>query len=500
MDKVFGPSDDPRQYRLVEGRTLYIGVAELPLGPLGLRALELFLTRPTRVFAGSEIEQKVGGNNYSAHFSKNRVREIRQVLGFEAIKTSRGVGYRFNPDWRVCQAASDADLEDDPTLQTAPFALDPALAEKTYFRYRDEVVPSADTSDVSLALASRYKCKAVAIGDQVFPVTVLWQNQRDLIHPDKILGTLDYSEVSPRKNSPTLNAREYREAREFIKAIYTEGPIKYEGIDYCMNAINIDGALPRIDGRFGRYYDNILTQFALGWELKKALKKASPHAIAKGTAGILPLREAIERGGDPLYDGTLRTAAISVSMLMVFDRGEQGFWTIIHRRSKDVGVYASLLHVVPAGMFEAKNSLEKWSVQTSLWREMLEEVYDDEEQQGNGEPGFEDHITSKEPLRSLSKLLNDGRAELSLTGISCDLMTLQPEICAVLLVRNAVLTDIRPMRVNWEYEKHGRPGAFGTPWERIEAEIKEVRVGGMVPSGVACFELGRNWLRERHGF
>jgi hypothetical protein len=111
----------------------------------------------------------------------------------------------------------------------------------------------------------------------------------------------------------------------------------------------------------------------------------------------------------------------------------------------------------------------------------------------------QDDIVNKKPLQFLSRLFDNERAELSLTGICCDLLNLRPEICTVLFVRDEGLAEVQKIMVNWEYEQHGQTGVFGTPWNRIEAYLQKAKVGEIVPSGIACFELGRTWMRERHG-
>jgi hypothetical protein len=401
---------------------------------------------------------------------------------------------------------SSEDIDDDQFPRAASLLepakdLDVELRERTYFNYRDETVAALNTSDTSWALASRYERKPLTIGDQAFPVTILWQNRKSLIPPDDILGTLDYSKPEYLSSSPTLSVTDYALARKLIKLIYTAGPVKHEGLEYCMTSINLNGSLPRIEGRFGRYYDNILTQYAMEWELKKALKEHGQLALERNRVGMLPLREAVEFGTNqnPLLDGGMRCTAITVSMLTVFERREQGLWTIIHQRSKEVGLSAGMLHVVPAGMFEAKNKGERWSIRTAVMREMLEEVYNEEEQQSEEIAGFEDDMVSKKPLQFLLPLIENGHAELSLTGICCDLLNLRPEICTVLFVPDAGLAEVQKMHVNWEYEQHGDPGNFGTPWDRIDAKLQNAKVGEIVPSGVACLKLGRTWMRERHG-
>ena len=134
----------------------------------------------------------------------------------------------------------------------------------------------------------------------------------------------------------------------------------------------------------------------------------------------------------------------------------------------------------------------------SLWREMLEEVYNEEEQQGRGVAMFEDPILRKQPVRLLREMLADGRAELSITGICCDLLNLRPELCAVLFVRDQAFSEMREMVVNWEYVEEGPAGEFGVRWNRIQERMKTIVVGDMVPSGVACLVLAREWLLQRH--
>ena len=372
------------------------------------------------------------------------------------------------------------------------------ILEKAYFNYRNATVEDFNSSQTSRALALRYNCEPLRVGDQAFPVTLLWENKDRVIHPDEILGTLDPFLGHPFARSPILNRQEYAAARRFVKSILEASPIKYEGYEYCMTRIELSGALPRIEGKIGYYYDHILTQYAIAWELKKALKEHGFPVLSHG--GHLPLRDAVEIGGNPLINANGRCAAMSVSMLMVFERPEQGgFWTVLCRRSRDVASNAGLIGVVPAGMFEVKNTADQWSVQAALWREMLEEAYGEVEEQGNGVPNFEDYLTQKEPLRTLSKWIKRKQAEFSIPGICCDLTNLQIEICTALYVRGASLGAIRPMKVNWEYDLRGNTGSFGTPWNQIAVQMGNTRVGEITPTAAACIELGRNWALKRHG-
>lgn len=499
MNITFGPVDGSSKFRFAPGNGLYYEDAEIHLGPKALKLLDRFLRNPTKVFTHSEIYEIthcLGEDpKNEKQNSANYVRQIRMVLGDrDAIKARYSFGYRFN--WKIEKADTlgPAAVLETPSRESGPGDAELDLLERTYLRYQNEKAPLLDNTTASRRLALLYECEPVTFGDQAFPVTILWQNKDSLIHPDKILGKFDSFPPQHRKSSPTLEVKEYAAARELTKSLLTRGEVKHEGLEYCMRNIDLSDSLPSIHGRFGYYYDHVLTQFALYWELKKALNKYGLGVLEGTMAETLPLREAFGFGSQALYDGDLRTAAISVSMLIVFERKKE-FWTIICRRSKEVAAHPDMLHVVPSGMFEARNEFEKWSVQDALWRELLEEVYNEKDQQI---PGFEDDLAYKEPIQTLSRLLEENVAEFSVTGICCDLLYVQPEICTVLYVPDNSFVSKRGMRVNWEYSPDGPPGSFGTPWNEIEKKMRRIKTGGMVPTGAACLSLGRAWMRSRH--
>ena len=254
-------------------------------------------------------------------------------------------------------------------------------------------------------------------------------------------------------------------------------------------------------GAFGWYYDNILTQYAMEWELKKALLRGGASAVeGLNTRGTLPLREAVEGQANPILSGNGRCASITISTLMVFNRRCGGFFCLIRRRSAHVGVSPGMLHVVPAGMFEAKNSLDDWSISTNVWRELLEEVYGEEEQQRTGSAEFPDYMMRKQPIPLLEEMLIDGSAEFSITGLCCDLLNLRPEVCTVLFIKDHKFLEQRSMRLNWEYEPEGPAGTFAVPWSDIDQVIARAAEGGsMVASGAVCLGLGRAWVQSRFG-
>lgn len=378
---------------------------------------------------------------------------------------------------------------------------DTRLSRKTYYRYRTMHTPLIDSNEIIYQLEARYECVAFRFAGHVFPVTVIWQNSDRQIRPDKILGELDKTQHDALPNSSLLNVRTYKKARKYIERKFTAGPIKYEGRNYLMTQIDLSGNLPKIHGAIGLYYDNILTQYAMEWELKKALRKNDSRVIQSLSAlGTLPLRESIESKGNPLYNGTTRCAAITISTLLVFNRRQQGFHCLMHRRSAKVGVSPNMMHVVPAGMFELKNRMDNWSVEMNVWRELLEEVYNVAEQQGTGVDELPDYVLNQEPIRSLTSMMKKGSAQLSVTGIVCDLLNLRPEICTVLFVKDPDFASKEKMNLNWEYIDKVDYGTGAVPWQDIDRVTKTtVEKHAFVASGAACLGLGREWIRVQHG-
>jgi len=89
-------------------------------------------------------------------------------------------------------------------------------------------------------------------------------------------------------------------------------------------------------------------------------------------------------------------------------------------------------------MFEAPDGDDQWSITDNVWRELLEEVYDDGEEVGTGVSLLKDHLYEQAPIKLLRRLELEGTAELSVTGIVRDLLNLRSEICTVLYVKDRI--------------------------------------------------------------
>jgi len=392
----------------------------------------------------------------------------------------------------------------DPDSAKEQARSDAAIEEKSYFVYRDRAVMQMESPQVIDYLENRYSRKALTLCGRRYPVSVLWKNTTENIHPDLILGKFDPTYPQELTRSIILGERDYEMARALLKRKLEKGHIKYEGKDYRMTGIDLSSNPPKLHGAFGLYYDNMLTQYAMEWELKKAVVTGGSESLEEILKpGTLPLREGVEACcGNPILEGTGRCAAITASTLVVFKRRNLGFYCIVRRRSIDVAVSGGMLHVAPAGMFESKNTQDPWSIEMNVWRELLEEVYNEREQHGSEIPELPDYIRSKQPIKLLLSLLERGVAEFSLTGLCCDLLNLRPEVCTVLFVPDPEFIEVRgPIQLNWEYEPAGPAGKVAIPWNEIDEtlEIETARGKGFVASGAVCLALGREWVQERHG-
>lgn len=375
------------------------------------------------------------------------------------------------------------------------------ISKKTYYYYKEKKVPLLESTELSKYLAERYGYPPFELYGMLIPVIKIWQNTDKMIDPDDLLGDLDKTEPLHFEKSPILNENDYDLARKFIRKTLTEtGPIKTEAVNYRMTSLEMnEGKLPKIHGTFGYFYDSMLTKYAMEWEIKKALWKQKQFTTKKlNKKNALPLREAYEKlEQNPILNCSNRSNVISVSTLFVYRDRSGDLQCIICRRSTKVANSPNKMHVVPSGMFEPGNLSHNWSIKLNVWRELLEEVYGDEENQYPYSKPDPWSICNKEPIKTIIDLISRQKAFLSVTGISCDLMHLAPEICTVLFVNEPSFLDRGDMKLNWESDDDTKFRTGSIPWNQIEDFVKaNIRVPGFVNYGAICFDLGRKWLRN----
>ena len=372
------------------------------------------------------------------------------------------------------------------------------MSEITYFKYKKRPHNFNNWEIITDFLESRYKTNAFLFCGYKLPVALIWENTNKEIPPDSVLGFLNKSE-------PEIFAD--KSHREFIKKMEEnpESPYKHESINYRLTNISMDSELPKINGALGKYYDNVLTQYGMEWELNKIIiKSKSKEKLLKkiNKYGSLPLREKIELNtSSPMTVGSSRCASLTISTFFVFKKST-GYCCLVKKRSNKVGVSPNMFHVVPAGMFESThNDYEnEWSIRYNILREFIEEVYNIPEVISSN-PSNSEHMYKIEPLPYLLKLFEEGKAHLSITGISVDLLGLRTEINTILFVDDEDFVKQKKMDINWEYvhkqSEEINAGDFALKIIDLDKFINDnINASNIVGSGAVTLELGRRWLKN----
>lgn len=382
-----------------------------------------------------------------------------------------------------------------------------SISKKCYYWYEKDPPELTKSNELAEHLAYRYTklnselfdCSPFEIYGKKFPAFVLWQNNETL-SPNAILLN-KYTSNIPTKftKSLILDESDYKKARQLIKTESEKGKIKDEYLNYRMTRIDlINYDVPKIDGELGWYYDNKLTQYAIEWELNKALNSltASNLHTRLCTKGALPLREAVElTDRNPILYGYSRCTTLTLSALIMFqDRGGD-YQFILSKRAQNVGASPNLMHVVPSGMAEPFDNSFKWDLEYNFWREFMEELYNVHEyhfQENRFDPNM---LYNAKPINEITLLLKQGKAHFSITGICTDLLNLRPEICMILLVDDKEFLDIRQLEPNWESSKDIVRGNGFINWRNADREIELlINKPGFVVSGIICYSLACKWL------
>jgi hypothetical protein len=228
-----------------------------------------------------------------------------------------------------------------------------------------------------------------------------------------------------------------------------------------------------IESGIGWYYQSLATSESLSDELLRMQLSGlnAPLALAD-----LPRRQWLhEHVVDPVTDGSHRHAALSVATVIIW-RSPAGWKILLSPRSKAVASDPYFDHVAPSGIFAPLNwqgalSIHaEYSVMLNILREYAEELYDrDDLERGLG---LYDDVHAYPEIARLQEMLRDATvARLVYTGISVNLLTLRPEICTLLLIRDPdwlaqeARADRRP-QLAWEYLRDQDKVELGRPLSR----------------------------------
>ena len=285
-------------------------------------------------------------------------------------------------------------------------------------------------------------------------------------------------------------------------------------ITYTMARLNYGGKLQLLC-ELGYYYYTLDTCFSLYWEILSNLDSLveSGQDNFRRFDEELKLRQVLhEVVGDPVTDGSRRSVAIGISTLIAYNDGK-GIKLWVKRRSmQGVAVYPGLVNVLPSGMFQPLvcSFDEEFSIRHNLYREYLEEIFDRPEVYG--EEAY-DYFYEDTRLERLFKLVGRGQAELFLTGVAVDLLSLRPEICTLLLIgtpewfgyHSKAAQEQERFKLSLEFMKGSadRGPLEGQvtpiPFSRDDRDLLQYKFLSpfdITPSGAGAFWLGVNKLRE----
>ncbi len=248
------------------------------------------------------------------------------------------------------------------------------------------------------------------------PIVVYPPEPQQVDDIDSIMGTLTLDTPS---DAPIYDYG-------YLHTLQNSGRNVFNGITYSLHYLEQHPLT--LHGQMGRYYDMLATSGALENELKQTLETKLIR---------LPLRSQMHRTvnvSQALWHGAGRSATIGGACLVVYnDSGT--YRAILARRSNRNATDPNFYHVLPAFIFQpthAEAVLSGWRISQHIYREYLEELFGAAEDN----TGDSEWIYAHPAVQDLQAMMQRGEASLHLTGITVNLLTLRPEICALLLIRD----------------------------------------------------------------
>ena len=264
-----------------------------------------------------------------------------------------------------------------------------------------------------------YQCEPFTRHGIEHPVTVYYPSESQIYDVDSILD-----KYPPVQEAQDFAIYDY----SYLHDLQNSKPSLFNGRTFTLNFIRTNPL--RLRGAIGNYYDMLATCGALEHELGDAL--------AQGWM-LAPNRAQYHRHVQPqeaILRGMRRSAAIGIGTLTVFN--DAGVYkAILAKRSNETAFDSGLYHVLPAMMFQPTTAdfkhPQEWSIKHQVMREVLEEMFDMPEQL---EPDAWDFFYEHPALLYLKDLLDAGKAQLYITGVVLNLLTLRPEISTLLLIHD----------------------------------------------------------------
>jgi hypothetical protein len=248
-------------------------------------------------------------------------------------------------------------------------------------------------------------------GGNLHPVVFHAAGDKDTI--DSVLG-----DIADERNA---NFAFYNHA--YLQTMQNSQRNLFNGTTFALRKLQLRPL--RISAYPGRYFDMLATCTALEHELRES---AFRRFIRLPQRKMLHAVIAKDRA---LTDGNGRSATIGGAVLVVYRHPQQGYRAILSRRTAQHATHPGHYHVLPAFVFQPAGDVPQpyeWDMRYHIEREWLEELF-----------GLPEHTDFSEhpALIDLHLMEAAGDAELHLSGVAFSLLSLRPEICALLLIHDA---------------------------------------------------------------
>ncbi|MBL4659322.1 MAG: hypothetical protein JKY19_03125 [Alcanivoracaceae bacterium] len=227
--------------------------------------------------------------------------------------------------------------------------------------------------------------------------------------------------------------RDFSGIHKKIKKIENKLSHLWNGPTYVLRHIE-NKFLTRLTCSIGAYFDTLISSSELSVELMSAISQyADPPTIYK----YMPIRQNIHaslRGSSAVaqaWSGNGRSAALSISCLLAI-KNNNTYHGCFRRRSQKVAEDAGLYHVVPSMILQPEpgksSNAKNFDIKNCILREVAEELFAVAE----GDNSWKKHPA----IKALNQLLDNGGAELTVTGFAMCLIDLRPEILALLMIHD----------------------------------------------------------------
>lgn len=269
---------------------------------------------------------------------------------------------------------------------------------------------------------------------------------------------------------------------------------------YTMRQLNL-APYPHMDCALGMYYSMLNTCDALSDEIHQHqhLLQGTDEQAFQSFDHHLTLRNRLHAAvPNPVRDGSHRSVALAVSVMVAFQR-EDGYAVLMQRRSSRVAVGAGLLHVTPSFMLQPITDRveQDFSVIDQVYREYLEELFNRPEIYGQQWR----HLLQDPEALYLQSLLEHGEAAFHATGIVVNLFNLRPEITLLLVIRSQDWSrrhlqgnSIHTLRMNDEHESAtGASQPVIIPLYKNDSDA-DLMQRGLSPDTLVPMASGAIWL------